>query len=234
MLGYDRPLKPEWIYKSLQMVVPGEKPEKYYEPYNDIAVELVGKDGRRKTRTVLFRTFIYSFQEKSNIIENNILIDLCKQRDFEFMQPILLAKFIIDYEILNYLAKLINQIFDPTQEIKSSILTTKIVDNFGDWEIVKRSTRAFLKTLTDFKLLTEKSLTAYIQLPKKELSPEQVKEIIKLYAISLHTNQVDLINLDKQLFCFYKQPNLSSIANQFHNTDWEYIKGVNRESLILK
>ena len=54
MIGYDRPLKPEWIYKSLQMVEPGKKPEDFYDAYNDIAVELTGKDGRRKTRTVLF------------------------------------------------------------------------------------------------------------------------------------------------------------------------------------
>ena len=78
MIGYDRPLKPEWIYKTLKMVEPGKKPEEYYDAYNQIAVELTGKDGRRKTRTVLFRTFIYSFQEKTSVIENNILIRLCK------------------------------------------------------------------------------------------------------------------------------------------------------------
>jgi hypothetical protein len=72
MIGYDRPLKPEWIYKTLKMVEPGKKPEEYYDAYNEIAVELTGKDGRRKTRTVLFRTFIYSFQQKSSVIENNI------------------------------------------------------------------------------------------------------------------------------------------------------------------
>lgn len=82
------------------MVEAGKKPEEFYDAYNDIAVELTGKDGRRKTRTVLFRTFIYSFQEKASLIENNILISLCKQKDYEYMEPILLAMFILDYEIL--------------------------------------------------------------------------------------------------------------------------------------
>jgi len=230
----DRPLKPEWIYKTLQMVNPNEKPEIYYEPYNNIAVEMVGKDGRRKTRTVLFRTFIYSFQQQTSVIENNPLIELSKQKDIEFMKPILLAKFLIDYDILNYLAKLIHQLFDHTQEIKSSVLTTKMVENFGDLEIVKRSTRAFLKTLTNFKILIEKNNTTFIQLPKRELLPEQVNEILKLYAISLHTNQIDLINLNKQIFCFFQSPDLSAIAHQYQSTTWEYIKGLNRELLILK
>lgn len=234
MLGYDRPLKPEWIYKTLQLVEAGQKPDKYYDAYNDIATELVGNHGRRKTRTVLFRTFIYSFQEKSNIIENNMLIELCKKHDFEFMKPILLSKFIIDYELLNYLTKLINQLFDPTQEIKSTLLTAKMTENFGDLEIVKRSTRAYLKTLSDFKILNTKNKTTYTQNIKQELEPEQVKEILHLYAISKKTNQIDLLNIDKQLFFLYQNANLSEIANKYHNTDWEYIKGVNRELLILK
>ena len=39
MIGYDRPLKPEWIYKTLKLVEPGKKPEDYYDAYNEIAVE---------------------------------------------------------------------------------------------------------------------------------------------------------------------------------------------------
>lgn len=45
MLGYDRPLKPEWIYKSLKLVEENKKPEDYYDAYKQIAVELTGKDG---------------------------------------------------------------------------------------------------------------------------------------------------------------------------------------------
>ncbi len=234
MTGYDRPLKPEWIYKTLQQIKVGEKPENFYPLYDNIAVELVGKDGRRKTRTVLFRTFIYSFQQNTQLIENNLLIELCQKNDFEYAKPILLAKLIMDYDILNYLIKFIHQIFSPTQEIKSSLLTTKIVEHFGDLEIVKRSVRAFLKTLCDFKMLTQLNATTYRQLPTRELLPEQVKEILILYAISKQTKQIDLLNLEKQLFIFYTLPDFTSIARQFHLTHWEYIKGQNRELLILK
>ena len=65
MIGYDRPLKAEWIYKSLQLVKPGHNPKEFYEGYDNIAVELTGKDGRRKTRTVLFRRR-YLFRISSN------------------------------------------------------------------------------------------------------------------------------------------------------------------------
>ena len=71
MMGYDRPLKPEWIYKTLKNIEIGSKPQEFYDAYNEIAVELTGKHGRRKTRTVLFRTYIYSFQENIKLILNN-------------------------------------------------------------------------------------------------------------------------------------------------------------------
>jgi hypothetical protein len=36
MIGYDRPLKAEWIYKSLQLVEVGHNPKEYYEGYDNI------------------------------------------------------------------------------------------------------------------------------------------------------------------------------------------------------
>jgi len=233
MIGYDRPLKAEWIYKSLQLVEAGHKPQEYYEGYDNIAVELTGKDGRRKTRTVLFRTFIFNFQEKTSIVEENILIKLCKEKSFDYMKPILLSKFIIDYKILNQFSNLYAKIFDDSQEVSTKAITARMVDSFGDSEIIKRSTRAFLKTLHSFRIVEPLTSTTYSQLPKLELSIEQVKDILLLYAISNHTKQIDLKHLDKSLFAYYKIPLLSEVANSYHTEEWEYIRGADRELLML-
>jgi len=233
MLGYDRPLKPEWIYKSLRMVEPGRKPEEFYDAYNDIAVELTGKDGRRKTRTVLFRTFIYSFQESKGTIENNFLIERSKEKDFAYMKPIYLAMFILDYEILKYFTQMFYKIFDSSQEVSSTALTKKMTESYGDAEIIKRSTRSFLKTLSDFGIIEPKTTSTFEQIRKSTLTPEQVADILKLYAIVNHTKQIDLLNIDKSIFAYYSIPELSKVANQFHLDKWEYIKGANRELLMM-
>ena len=234
MIGYDRPLKPEWIYKTLQLVQPGRKPEEFYDAYNGIAVELTGKDGMRKTRTVLFRTFIYSFQESTSIIEDNMLLSLCKQKDFGYMKPLLLAKFIMDYEILRFFTQKFYQIFDPSQEVSSKAITAKMVESYGDIEIIKRSTRSFLKTLCDFKILETINSTKYYQLPKTALSTDQVRDILKLYAITNHTKQIDIQNLDKSMFAFYQTTDFNNVAKENNTSEWEYISGVDRKLLILK
>ena len=234
MLGYDRPLKPEWIYKSLRIVEPGRKPEEFYDAYNDIATELTGKDGRRKTRTVLFRTFIYSFQESKSIIEDNILIQLSKQHEYEYMKPIYVAMFIMYYDILKSFTKTYFNVFDSSQEISSTALTKKMTESFGDSEIVKRSTRAFLKTLSDFQIIEPITKNTYNQLNKATISKEQVADILKLYAVVNHTKQINIGEFDKSILAYYNAPNLSDVANSFHTKDWEYIKGMDRELLMME
>lgn len=234
MLGYDRPLKPEWIYKSLRMVEPGRKSEEFYDAYNDIATELTGKDGRRKTRTVLFRTFIYSFQESKSIIEDNILIQLSKQHEREYMKPIYMAMFMMHYDILKSFTKTYFNIFDASQEISSTALTKKMTESFGDSEIVKRSTRAFLKTLSDFKIIEPITINTFEQLNKAKISKAQVADILKLYAVVNHTKQINIGEFDKTILAYYDAPALSDVANTFHTKDWEYIKGLDRELLMME
>jgi len=233
-MGYDRPLKPEWIYKTLKNIEVGTKPEDFYDAYNEIAVELTGKDGRRKTRTVLFRTFIYSFQESKTKIENNLIIELSKKHDFEYMKPVYMAMFILDYEILKYFTQVFYKIFDESQEVSSVALTKKMTETYGDTEIVKRSTRAFLKTLSDFGILEPKSKNNYEQINKPTLSSEQIADILELYAIVNNTKQINIRSLDKSLFAYYNIPDLSEMANKYHTDKWEYIRGVDRELLMMK
>ena len=233
MLGYDRPLKPEWIYKSLRLIEPGKKPVEFYDTYNNIATELTGKDGRRKTRTVLFRTFIYSFQESKSIIEDNIFIQLSKKHNFEYMKPIYMAMFIMYYDILKSFTRTYFQIFDASQEISSTALTKKMTESFGDSEIAKRSTRAFLKTLSYFHIIEPITKTTFRQLNKASISKEQVADILKLYAVVTHTKQINIDGFEKAILAFYNTPTLSNVAHSFHTEDWEYIKGHNRELLIM-
>ena len=65
------------------------------------------------------------------------------------------------------------------------------------------------------------------------LTDEQVSDILKLYAAVKHTKQIDIQNIDKSILSFYNFPELSAVAHNFHNTEWEYIKGIERGLLML-
>lgn len=235
MIGFDRPLRPKWIYEVLNMIEPGKNPSDFNLTFENIANELVGKEGKRKVRTVLFRSFIFSFQEQRNKIENNLLIDLSREKKIDYMKPIYLIKLIMDYEIIRFIINKMELLFSSSQEITTPILTKKMVQEYGDRDVVPRSVRSFLKTLEHFGiLLMVDSKTARI-INNFQLNEEQLKDVLILYAKSyIKSNIIDLQQIDKTIFAFNDTQKFDEVAMQYNGTNWEYVKEYHRSMLILK
>lgn len=236
MIGFDRPLKPRWIYELLNLVEDGVSATTYNIPFEDIASELIGKEGKRKVRTVIFRSFIYSMQDKKGTVRNNRLIELSKSKSLEYMTPIYLMKLIFDYEIIQNLLNYINSIYNTDHIISTSILTKKIVQVYGDRDVSKRSLRAFLKTLTHFEILFPQTNINEFDINKSMvISDEQIKDILLLYGYTyLKSKYIDLQHIDKNLFSLYSFPNFLEVARKFNGISWEFIRANSRNSLLIK
>lgn len=234
MIGFDRPIKPEWIYNLLNIVKINDKPINYNIPFEKIAKELTGKEGKRKVKTIIFRSFIYSFQEKKTVIENNSIIHLSKNKTIDFMKPIYLFKLFFDYEISRFLLSKIKVLFDPKQEITTTTLNKRMVEKYGDRDVVKRSVGSFLKTLIHFGIITKKSNHSFVFNDKETLNNEQMLNILYIYANTyLNSKQIDLSNFDNNLFDLYNVPDLYQLASEFNQQKWEYIRDRNRNILLL-
>ena len=234
MIGFDRPVKPEWIYKTLKMVKVGEKPSVYNEPFENIAKELVGKEGKRKVRTIIFRSFIYSFQEKRAVIENNMFIEWSKQHSLDYMRPLFLAKLLMDYEITRFITKKIELSFDHTNQLSSAIISQKMIQEYGDREVVRHSVNDFLKTLVHFRIFERIKLREFRFIRKFHLSDEQAKDLLLLYAKAfLNSNIIDLSGIDLSIIYYFEHIDFKTIAKNFHGKIWEYIRDTNRDLLIL-
>lgn len=235
MIGFDRPLRPEWIYKTLRMVETGHAPGEYNLPFETIAAELVGKEGKRKARTVLFRSFIYSLQESRTTIENNQLIELSRQQSLSYLQPIYLIKLMMDYEITRFIINKMDLLFDASQQISTAILTRKMVQEYGDRDVVRRSVRSFLKTLAHFGILAEAEGQSMKIIAQPALSVEQMRDILKLYHhYFLKSGIIDLNHLEQSLFKLFTPPKLDTVANRYHGVEWEYVRDVHRAMLIFR
>lgn len=236
MIGFDRPLKPRWIYELLNLVEDGKKSTIYNIPFENIASELIGKEGKRKVRTIIFRTFIYSFQEKKRIVKNNYLIELSKSKTLEYMKPIYLMKLIFDYEIIQNFLGYLNSIFDEEHIISTDILRKKFVNDYGDRDLSKRSLRAFLKTLSSFGILIQTKEKKTFEIYKKSaVSKEQLKDILLVYSDSiLKSKFIDLQNINQTFFSLYSFPDFLETAQKFNNINWEFIRANNRNSLLIK
>ncbi|MBF0121083.1 MAG: hypothetical protein HQK79_19810 [Desulfobacterales bacterium] len=235
MIGIDRPLRAEWIYETLKMVKTGTNPSIYNEQFENIAKELIGKEGKRKVRTIIFRSFIYSLQDKNSIIQPNIFIESAKKCSLDEIKPLFIFKILIDYEIARYIIKKIAVNMDSSNKLSSFLLSKLMVKEYGDRDVVKRSIRAFLSTLVNFGILSQIDKNNYILCEKLKMSNENIKDFIILYSkVFLKSKVVDINNIEPEFFFFFQSIDLQNIAYKYNGIDWEYIRDVNRNLIMIK
>lgn len=235
MIGLDRPLRPSWIYETLKMIEVGEKPSIYNEPFEDIAKELVGKEGKRKVRTIIFRSFIYSLQEGRGTIQSNIFVEWSKNKSLEELKLLFFWKILMDYEVARFIIKKIDICVDSSNSLSVALLSKKLVQEYGDRDVVKRSLRSFLATLNHFGFLSQINKKNYNLFDKATLSNEQLRDFLILYAKAfLRSKVVDIKNIEPEFLFFFQPVALPDVAKEYNGIDWEYIRGANRNQLILR
>lgn len=235
MIGIDRPLRPEWIYDTLNMLEVGKKPSVYNELFEKNVKELVGKEAKRKTRTVLFRSFIFSLQDGKTTIKENDFIKWAKTHTLRHLSPLFLMKILMDYEIARFLVQKMTISIDSSNHLSAPLLFKHIVKSFGDRDVVKRSLRSFLATLVHFNILHKIDQNNFLIKEKQMLSHEQVKKFILLYAKAyIHSKVINYIEIEPEFFYFFQPVDLATVGIEFNGTCWEYIREIERNMLILK
>jgi hypothetical protein len=217
------------------MIEVGTKPSIYNEPFEDIAIELVGKEGKRNVRTVIFRSFIYSFQKQRSSIQSNIFLDWSKDKSLEELTLLFFWKILMDYEVARFIIKKIDICVDSSNSLSVALLSKKLVQEYGDRDVVKRSLRSFLATLDHFGFLSQIDKKNYNLFDKAILSNGQLRDFLILYARAfLRSKVVDIKNIEPEFFFFFQPVDLPDVAKEYNGIDWQYIRGTNRNQLILR
>ena len=233
MIGFDRPLRPHWIYETLLVAQPEQKLSELNKPFESIAKELTGKEGKRKVRTVLFRCFLRDETNQSRVKERLVLKDLSLRYGLEFMLPIYLFYLVGKTGVLYKISSHVFRLYDYDGEINLSFLKEKMTNSFGERDVVSRSTRAFLQTLTYFGVLDNSNGKMTLK-NKLELSEEQFRIIIQLYAWEIICSpQVSLNDLPEAIFNYFVLPDLSGLARKYNGLYWEYQHRLGASILIV-
>lgn len=235
MIGLDRPLRPEWIYNILKELKVGDNPKDYYLKFEEIASELVGKEGKRKVRTIIFRSFIFSMQESSSQISYNLFLEWVKVKKLEELKPIFLLKLLMDYEICRFIIRKTSLSIQPGNIISIPLLNKQVIKEYGDRDIVKRSFRSFLKTLEHFGFIYDLQKTTAKVGRNSILSEQQIHCFLILYGkYFLKAKSIDLNSIQEEFLYLFETPQIVDIAKKHHGQDWEYIRDVGRDVLYLK
>jgi len=233
MIGFDRPLRPHWIYESLLLAEPGQKLTELNLPFENIARELTGKEGKRKARTVLFRCFLRSEANNTRVRENLFFNELSADHGLEFMKPIYLFYLIGKTGTLAKISKHIFRLYDIGDEINLQFLKSKMIDEFGERDVVGKAARSFIQTLEYFDIVKKSGKNAIL---KKRISvdDQQLRIMLCLYAQEiLHSPQVSLNHLPEYLFNYFDLPNVKVVAQRFNGQYWDYQHRVNDDYLMI-
>lgn len=235
MIGFDRPLRPRWIYESLTLAESGQRLIDLNLPFEEIARELTGKEGKRKARTVLFRIFLRDETNKARVRRNLHLKILSQQYGMDKVSPIYLFYLIAMTSslqtVLGYLARL----YRTGDYIHLSFLKEKMVDSFGQRDVVSRSAGAFLQTLEHFGILSRiEGEGRYLFIRKLELDQQQMSWVLLLYAREVvRAPQISLEHLPAWLPALFVLPDLKVVAQTFNGVHWDYQHRMTGELLIV-
>jgi len=234
MIGFDRPIRPRWIYDSLLLAEPGQKLTELNLPFEEIARELTGKEGKRKVRTVLFRCFLRDPANKMRVRKKLWLKELSRQHDLAFMTPIYLFYLIGDTETLIKISEHIFRLYEWDNEINLIFLKRKMVEGAGDRDVVARSAGSFVNTLQFFEVITESDKKLKLDKPLK-INEEQAAIMLQLWSRELrHTPQIDLNQLPPAIFNWFTWPDLRAVARKYNGELWDYQHRMGGEYLVVK
>lgn len=233
MIGFDRPLRPHWIYESLLLANPGQKLSELKILFESIACELTGKEGKRKARTVLFRCFLRAENNKTRVKKDLVLKDLSSKHDLEFMKPIYLFYLIGKTETLFKISEHIFRLYDYGDEFNIQFLEKKMVDELGERDVVGRSARSFIQTL-DYFGIAEKNGNKAILKKRLFVKDEQLRIMLELYSREiLQSPQISLNHLPRFTFNYFELPNLKAVAQKYNGECWDYQHRINEDFLMV-
>lgn len=223
MKGFDRPLKPLWIYEFIKEVEVGDKIYDHREAFDSILWELDGNVGKRKVITVLSRNYLKKpGNPKGRLVEDLTIIEICKNYPLEKIQPLLLFQLLMRSNMIRILTKMIHEIYGAFNNINQVFLRKKVIEKFGEKDISARSLRNLLSTLVDFGIL-EKQDKQYQWKTKLKIDELNACYMLKLYAEEFKESpQINLDDIEDYLFLYFERPNLSHIAKKFNGIHWDY------------
>ncbi len=233
MIGFDRPLRPHWIYESLLLATSDQKLIELNTPFESIAFELTGKEGKRKARTVLFRCFLRSENNRARVRKDLILKDLSLEYGPEFMKPIYLFYLIGKTETLFKISEHIFRLYDFGEEFDIQFLKRKMIDEFGERDVVGRSARSFIQTLDYFGIAEKKENKAILK-RRLPLNDEQFRIMLELYSREiLQSPQISLNHLPRSIFNYFEIPNLKTVAQKYNGQYWDYQHRIKDDFLLI-
>jgi len=159
MIGFDFPIKPEWVYDIHQLC----RPEMLVDDLIGQALqttmrELGGEKTRRNTLGNIIRYLIRTEGAPSSrsrkLAQADALVAAAQQGPVTTIQPIYLARILLLNDVAHAAARFVAQRYEVGDNLTRSEIRQQIISEFGERKVVLNAVSSFVRTLDYFGVFT--------------------------------------------------------------------------------
>ena len=176
-IGFDRYFKRPWMDYCFNLMASGTDPKQVRALFLDSLVEeLPGKDGRRKTFTVINRIWVSPSEELTDLRD-----DALKLKPDTIVHW---AMCMAAYPFFASVAEVTGRLSSLDDRLSKQQIIRRLYEKYGDREIVERAGRHVLRTFVELGVLISKGRGLYqkaekIQIVNKPILPLIVEATIR-------------------------------------------------------
>lgn len=227
-IGFDRYFKRAWLDYCFNLMASGTAPKKVRELFLESLMEdLPGKDGRRKTFTVINRIWIAPSEE---------LVPL--RDDALTLKPDIIVHWLMcmaAYPFFASVAEVTGRLSSLDDRLSKQQIIRRLYEKYGDREIVERAGRHVLRTFVEFGVLSPKGRGNYRKTDKIQINNKSILPLI--VEATLRTNAKKIMPVKDIVQNFSLFPfGLDQLSYEIIDNDRiEYARhGLDKEIYVLK
>lgn len=234
IVGLDRAIKPEWIYRILKLSRPGTD----YRELEPQFFSLIDLEGLRSKKNILkiIRRYFLNIKKIRGVeyIDENQLHDLCVQYSYDSIKPLFLFVLLSKCEIAQFIQSKINLMFACNGKIDSGLLLANVKKTYGDRRIVRYSVSYYLTILTYFEILEKQGKSYHWKTYKIVCTNPILKEILLVYANLFQKQEIDLAEIyENIIFSLFDLTNLEDTIREYNSKEWKYQRRLDSNKIII-
>jgi len=227
-IGFDRYFKRPWMDYCFNLMASGTDPKQVRELFLDFLMEaLPGKDGRRKTFTVINRIWVTPSEDLMAL--RNDALKLRPDTVVHWMMCMAV------YPFFASVAEITGRLSSLDDRLSKQQIIRRLYEKYGDREIVERAGRHVLRTFVELGVLRSKGRGLYQKTEKIQVMTKQILPLIVEATIRANSKKIMPVKEIVQNFALFPFQ-LDQLSYEVIDNDRiEYARhGLDKEIYVLK
>jgi len=156
MIGFDKPVRPEWIHAVGLAWRPHQPVRELIQVVDQVVgAQFRGRETRRKVATIILRYFVETTDggPERHTSESDLFAAAAHKFSAEDLRSVYLSHLINSTRILQTITRQMTRRYDLGDEIRSTDFLHRIYERHGERGVVTNCVRHFLRTLSWFGCL---------------------------------------------------------------------------------